>query len=308
LAAVLLFSSFYYFQNKDSKTHSSQLTPSSSLTLEKEIAKSDKHLEYQVTTVNQDSPPQPNFVKTYQGTQPDGAIHLDEKGDVIIDKDLKRLFDYYLSAIGELPLDQMRKYLQQFAGEKLNPIQLQQLLDYFDKYHDYLNKADLFSQDIGDDLTLQKKMQLLSEFRADSLGSEMANAFFADEQDYIEFVMTEKNNDKFDGQQKEWLQAENQATKFQDVVLENREFNKADNINSTEVNQYRIEKYGQAAADRLSQLDQQRAQWQAVVDEYFQQRKQVEIQQHALSLEQLNANYTPNEIRRLEALWRIGNL
>jgi len=307
LAAVLLFITFYYVQNIDSKSHSDQLISNPSQTLKKKSAKTDQYLENKMTPVNQDSPAQPNFVKSYQGTQPDGAITLDENGNVMIDKDLKRLFDYYLSAIGELPLDQMRKYLQQFAGEELNAIQLKQLLDYFDKYHNYLTKADLFSQSTMDNKSMQEKMQLLSEFRADSLGSEMAKAFFADEQNYIEFVLAAKNSDALDGQQKEWLQAENQATEFQDVVLENREFNRAENINSTEVNQYRVEKYGQEAADRLSQLDQQRARWKTVVDDYFQQRKQLESQQGTLSLEQLNANYSPQEIRRLEALWRIDN-
>ena len=299
----MLCTVFYYFLNQDSSFHPGKvpLSPINS------HDKKQVSLKYKVNTVNENLTQPANFVKTYQGTQPDGAIHIDENGNVIIDKDLKRLFDYYLTAIGELPLDQMRKYLQKLAGEELNPAQLQQLLSYFDQYHNYLTKADLFSQSMGDNLSLQEKMQLLSEFRSDSLGLTMAKAFFADEQDYIEFVMTEKNSDDLEAQQKDWLQAENQATEFQDVVIENREFNKAENINTTEVNQYRVEKYGLEAANRLSQLDQQRAQWQSVVDDYFQQRKYIENQQGVFSLDQLNSHYTTQEIRRLEALWRIEN-
>ena len=248
-----------------------------------------------------------NFIKSYQGTQPDGAINLDENGDVLIDKDLKRLFDYYLSAIGELPLDQMRKYLQQFANEQLTPEQLEQLMQYFDQYQNYLTQADDFFEKMGNDLSLQEKMQLLSEFRLENLGLAMSNAFFTDEQNYIEFVLKDKHNDELIDQQLSWLQAENQATSFQDVVIENQEFLN-ENTNTAEVYQYRVEQYGQEAADRLSQLDQQRAHWQKVVDGYFEQRQQIDNQNSALSLEQLHSNYTAQEIKRLQSLWRIRNL
>jgi lipase chaperone LimK len=304
LTTVLLFIVFYFSQNKNNQVISSQITHSPIKTQKNSYEKSH---ESNVVSLNQNSMPPANFVKTYQGSKPDGAIHLDDNGDVIIDKDLKRLFDYYLSAIGDLPLDQMRKYLLQLVGQELNANQLQQLLGYFDKYHNYLTKADKFSHSIGDNLSLQKKMKLFSEFRLNSLGIDMAKAFFADEQNYINFVMTEKVKDELVGQKQDWLEAENDATEFQDVVLENREFNKAENINSSEVDQYRVGKYGQEAADRLGQLDEQRAQWNTIVNEYFMQRKQVENQQSTFSLEQINSNYTPQEIRRLEALWRIEN-
>ena len=303
MAVVLIFSLLYYFQNKDKQIYSSKLIPSSTHAVDKE----NKLTEHRVDFTSDDTQPSLVIVKSYQGSQPDGAIHLDTNGNVIVDKDLKRLFDYYLSAIGELPLDQMRKYLQQFAGEQLNSIQLQQLLMYFDQYHNYLNKADIFTQNIDDDLSLLDKMNLLSEFRTDVLGIEMAESFFADEQEYIEFVMTEKNSNEWTQQQQEWLHAENQATKFQDVVLENRVFNNSENIDSVEIYKYRVEKYGQETANRLSQLDQQRAQWQTVVDDYFLQRQQIENQQSSLSIEQLKSNYTTQEIRRLEALWRINH-
>jgi lipase chaperone LimK len=304
LVTVFFVSAIYYFQKDDEKNHPTKLTASS---IEEPEETQETVVELKVGNINRELTNPQNLVKTYDGSQPDGAIHLDANGKVIIDKDLKRLFDYYLSAIGELPLDQMRKYLQQFASEQLNPDQLQQLLDYFDQYHNYLNKADLFAESIGDDLSMQEKMKLLSEFRTESLGIEMAEAFFGSEQQYIEFVMTEKNSEEWTAQQQQWLQAENQATEFQDVVLENQEFANTENLNSTEVYQYRVEEYGQEAADRLSQLDQQRAQWQTVVDSYFQQRQQIENQQGSISIEQLNSNYTPQDMRRLEALWRIDN-
>ncbi len=302
LATVLLLTVIIAVQKKDSKIHSSQLNTSPIETHEKKF----KYVGSQFNTIKENATPKRNIVKTYQGTQPDGAIHLDENGNVIIDKDMKQLFDYYLSAMGELPLDQIRKYLKKFSGEQLNPGQLQQLLDYFDQYQNYLTQAGSFSHSMDENLSLQEKMKLLSGFRTDKLGSTMANAFFADEQAYIEFVITDNNNNELGEQQQGWLLAENQATEFQDVVIENHKFKNAENTNSSEVYQYRAEKYGQEAAIRLGQLDQHRAQWQTIVDDYFEQRQQIENQQSALSVEQLNSNYSTQETRRLEALWHIG--
>ena len=300
LVTVVLFSSLYYSQKNHTKKSTVQFVDNS---IDLKELSNEAKANLDVSTIEKIDPAQ-NFIKSYQGTQPDGAIHLDENGNVIIDKDLKRLFDYYLSAIGELPLDQMRKYLQEFASEQLTPEQLEQLLQYFDQYHNYLTQADVFFENMGDGLSLQEKMQLLSAFRLEQLGLTMSDAFFADEQNYIEYVLTDRNSDEMIEQQLAWLQAENQATAFQDVVIENQQFIN-ENTNPTEVYQYRVEQYGQEAADRLSQLDQQRAQWQSVVDTYVEQRQQIDNQQSALSLEQLHSNYTAQEIRRLQALWRI---
>lgn len=276
-------------------------TADNSVVVNKELTLNTNYQDKPETTTNTQNP-----VKSYQGSQPDGAINLDENGDIILDVDLKRLFDYYLSAIGELPLDQMRKYLREFATKELNPIQLQQLLDYFDKYSQYLSQSDLFFENINADLSLEEKMLLLSEFRNETLGSAMANGFFSEQKDYIDYVLADKNSEDMD-QQQAWLEAENEATEFHDVVLENREFSDSDSMSASEVYDYRVEHYGQEAADRLTQLDQERADWQEVVDDYFQQRLTVLNQSGEQSLSQLNSNYSPEQLRRLEALWRIEN-
>ena len=301
LATVLLLLSGYLILKNNSFKEFEKKTTDNSVVRNKELTLNRNYQYKPEATTNTQNP-----VKSYQGSQPDGAINLDDNGDIILDVDLKRLFDYYLSAIGELPLDQMRKYLQQFAAENLNPIQLQQLLEYFDQYSQYLTQSDLFFKNINAELSLEEKMLLLSEFRNETLGSAMANGFFSEQKDYINYVLADKNSENID-QQQGWLEAENEATKFHDVVLENREFSYSDSLSASEVYDYRVEQYGQEAANRLTQLDQERADWQDVVDDYFQQRLTVLNQSGEQSLSQLNSNYSPEQLRRLEALWRIEN-
>src|SRR5262245_46940633 len=45
-----------------------------------------------------DSPPLPGSL---QGTDEDGALRVDEAGDLVVGPEVLRLFDYYLSATGE---------------------------------------------------------------------------------------------------------------------------------------------------------------------------------------------------------------
>jgi lipase chaperone LimK len=304
LATVLSFVSFYQLYFNPSKMLTNKIILDSAHT-DKPQAQFSKN---QLQSIKVKSNKTQNMVHSYQGTHPDGDIHVDVNGNIIVDKDLKLLFDYYLTAIGELPLDQMRKYLLQYASNQLNPDQLEQLLRYFDLYKDYLINAESFALDLDTDLTMLEKMNWLSEYRFKILGQEMAEAFFADEQGYIEFLLAEKDSDDWSEQQQQWIQAENQATEFQDIVIENREFAADVNLTSDQIYQYRVDKYGHQAADRLGQLDQQRAEWQSIVDSYFQQRHLIQNQQITMTLAQLNLNYSQQDLRRLQALWRIESL
>ena len=88
LAAVFLLSTFYYFQNKDNNKHPNELTTSAIQISEKKR----ESVEYKIDSIIENSITPQDLVNTYQGTQADGAIHLDANGNVVIDKDLRRLF------------------------------------------------------------------------------------------------------------------------------------------------------------------------------------------------------------------------
>ncbi|MBL4659235.1 MAG: hypothetical protein JKY19_02685 [Alcanivoracaceae bacterium] len=252
----------------------------------------------------------PEQIKSYAGSKPDGAVNLDAYGTVLIDQDLRRLFDYFFTAIGELSLQQIRNQLQSFAQEQLTQQQIQQVLLLFDKYHAYLSSADQFAAQLSSGLSQAERMAILSEFRFDTLGAEMSKAFFIDEENYINFLLANKhrqNNDEFSDQQTNWLLAENNATAYQDTVIENRIFNDSQSISETDIHTHRVNEYGADAADRLAQLDVQRQQWKNTVDEYFSQRQLIATNQGNYSLQQLHDQYTSPEVRRLNALWSNRN-
>ena len=57
---------------------------------------------------------------SFKGTEVDGQFQLDAAGNLIIGPELRQLFDYFLSAIGEEPLKQsierLRRYRCAIAG------------------------------------------------------------------------------------------------------------------------------------------------------------------------------------------------
>ena len=253
----------------------------------------------------------PEQIKSYAGSTPDGAVNLDAYGTVQIDQDLRRLFDYFFTAIGELSLQQIRKQLQLFSQQQLTQQQMQQLLFLFDKYHAYLSSVDQFAAQFSSELSQVERLAILSELRFDTLGADMSNAFFADEENYVNFLLTNKkshNNDTLSDQQTDWLLAENNATAYQDTVIENRIFNDSQSISEADIHAHRVSEYGAAAADRLTQLDIQRQQWENTVDEYFSQRQLMVTNQGEDSLQQLHDQYTSPAARRLNALWRNREL
>jgi lipase chaperone LimK len=246
----------------------------------------------------------PTMVHSYAGSEPDGAVNIDENGLVIVDGDLRRLFNYFLSATGELNQKQIAQQLRLFTQANLTLQQKQQVMDLFDLYRNYLGAVDQFAASLSTNLSQIEVMNLLAEMRIELLGTDMAGAFFADEQEYFKFVNDNKNlSEDFSDQQTEWLKAENRATAYQDTVIENRMINQSTSLSVSEIEAQRIEKYGMPAAQRLQQLDQQRQQWQTTVDDYFTQRQLLGDDSESLAL--LNNQYASQDSKRLQALWRI---
>ena len=249
---------------------------------------------------------EPKIIKAFDGTTVDGSINFDENGNVLIDKDLKNLFDYFMIATGELTPNQMRQKLIDYAAENLTEKQLQQLLKIYDKYQAYLASQDSLDARMSNELSQAQRLAILSQYRKDFLGEEFAQAFFADEEAYAEFVLNNKTPDNENSeQQNDWLEAQNRATAYQDTVIENQNYAQSPDISAQEIYQNRVQQYGSEAANRLKTLDQQRQQWQNTVDDYFSQRQLIDSNQNSINLEQLDANYSPQELKRLQALWRI---
>ncbi len=243
-------------------------------------------------------------VASLAGSLPDGTVNIDELGNVLADKDLHRLFDYYLSATGEMTTDQIRTRLLSVASDFLSMEQLGQLRDIFDQYVNYLSAAERFALFQLKDAPLADRLTGISELRQVSLGSEMAAAFFADEEAYAVHVLRMQDNESIEtnnAQQLKWLAAEEMATGFHDVLIENEAFN-ALQIADDERLVVRTELYGAEVANNLAALDTKQALWLEKVSHYIDLRMQM-ADNHVL-LQQLEQNYDARELKRLRAYYQ----
>lgn len=70
------------------------------------------------------APAAPNlfpFVRSLDGTSPDGNVQEDIADRLVVGEDLVRLFDYYLVAVGEKPLDEIRREIERELDARLTP-------------------------------------------------------------------------------------------------------------------------------------------------------------------------------------------
>ena len=135
------------------------------------------------------------------------------------------------------------------------------------------------------------------------LGEQMADAFFAEEEAYAVYAMSGELSavDVSEDLKLKWLQAEDQATAFHDVLLENQQFN-AVAVNEADRMQLRTAAYGSEVAVKLAALDERHRQWQLEVAQYLTTR--AALSGDAVSLAAFEGAIEPRKLKRLQAHYR----
>src|SRR5262249_32571706 len=76
-----------------------------------------------------------------QGTDPDGALEVDGRGGLVVDSDLRRFFDYFLSAGGEEAPAALRARIVLAIGERLQGAAASRAVELLDRYLAYRDAA-----------------------------------------------------------------------------------------------------------------------------------------------------------------------
>ncbi|MEM9491196.1 MAG: lipase secretion chaperone [Myxococcota bacterium] len=93
-------------------------------------------------------------------TVPDGALNLAGDGQFTADEDAVRMFDYFLTAEGEIPESELRALVTDTIHRRLPAAAAEQAVTAFDDYSEYRDEtAQLLASDSADP-------EQLSEFRA----------------------------------------------------------------------------------------------------------------------------------------------
>jgi lipase chaperone LimK len=262
-----------------------------------------------------------------RGTDVDGGVRLDANGRLVADRELRRLFDYFLARLGERSPEQIRADLLAWlqTQPQLDATARAEVTRLFDRYVE-LQRASAALGRSGD---LRADLQRLRELRERELGIELARIWFGDEQDYAEQTLARlalasdasidartraQRLAEFDRQQDPQQRATREAsTDFQLAVAQSEQLAAAGASAQQRAHQRR-ELWGDEAAVRLAELDQQEASWQLRLRAYAQAREQLFAdrgltpQQREIRLARLLGDFSEAERRRVLTLAEEGLL
>ncbi len=257
------------------------------------------------------------------GAEIDGAIALDDKGDVIVDESLRRLFDHVLSSAGELSLDEIRALLASRLGELSHPRAAAQALALFERYLRYLQQAQSAAPQLSG-LDLQERLNMLKDLRRSVLGVDMASAFFGREERYQEHTLAVRKLDPSlspaERTRREMELVDTLPLELKAPILEHRQTQAdlrdamaIDSATSSGSERFarRKERFGESAAARMELLDRERLHWQVRVTDYQRERQRLNATgaDHSAALDQyLRARFSEAEQRRIRSLEAIGEL
>ena len=298
--------------------------------IESDAARGGRDAELGVTPASTDLAvmPSADFAvdsSSLRGTEADGGVSFDTNGHALLDQGLRRLFDYHLSLIGERDPAQIRQLLKDHLLGRHAPRRAESVLAYFDRYVGYLRR--LVELKIGQSADPQDRLAKVAALRRQMLGEAMASAFFAEEEalaaltlrrmaiaadNRLSAAQKSQRLAALDRSEGDTARAEADTASF--VADQDRRLDRA-NANADQRAAEREVLWGKEAAGRLAKLDQQRAQWDARIEQYLFARSRIDADRslspaaRAQALAALRAQrFDATEQRRIASLEAIGQL
>ncbi len=238
--------------------------------------------------------PKINQVKSLAGTQVRGNLRVDAEGNLIVEKEIKELFDYFLNVSGEIPRDKLIEKIKQGIADYLADPAQSQALKIFDDYLEYQMalqqeiNSGLYNITPGNLGDLEATYRSRSQLRSFHLGNEVATAFF-EEEEARDFYTVEKLRVKSNAglteaeRQAELTALESTLPESHRNVLNkqrNREVvrSKINDMRSENASIYDLKQewskhYDSEAVNRFVELEVSRNDWNRRFNEYLQRKE-----------------------------------
>ena len=262
-----------------------------------------------------------NLPRSLQGTEVDGEIIIDENKQLVVTEGLRRLFDYFLSALGEEDEAVIYARVESYIRSHTPEPAASQAMKVFDQYIAYLKAIPAIEKRYGN-LQLQatkngeldlnvvaQQRQDVAKLRQQHFDKTTITAFFGAEDEYDDYsiAMVKINQDKqMSDAQKEAAKQDyisrmpDNATKANiaqqanlNELITRTEQMQAKGATAEELYNMRRELVGAPAAARLAQVDQQ--------DAHFDQRfKQYQAQKQQLLSQNADKVQAQTQIHQME--------
>jgi lipase chaperone LimK len=268
--------------------------------------------------------PTPPLPASLRGTDLPGGLAVDATGHFRATRDALDLFEYYFSASGEEPDEQIRQRNEAEIDARLEAPAREEALSFLDAYLRYREHARALFEGGFEDLPLETRFQRIRELRRSVFGAAEAEALFGAEEDRIRVDLERRRvvqDPELSADDREPRLAaldarlppvvrDAQAAARAALDLRNAEARlRAEGAGASEIHALREQRFGPEAAARLAALDRERDAWQARLDEWRATRTALEAEfandpaQLAATLEAARAErFTAREQIRVEAL------
>ena len=266
-----------------------------------------------------------------KGTDKDGAYPTDDQGNLLMSAAIKERFEYFLSTLGEFPLESVLQMVRDDIELSLQSPAKEQALKLFDDYIAYkyslaeLEKSMDAAQDyeINDIERFRMQLERLRDKRREYLAQDTVDAFFGFDEMYDDFMLArlEIQNSSQLTKQEKLEQIKSLEDSLPEAVKDMRddsqkvsqafkvsESMREEGANDEEVFDYNSQQFGQEAAVKLQDLNDQRAAWKSRVENYLKKKSNIEMnenldfQQQQESIAELRGqHFSETEIKRLPA-------
>jgi lipase chaperone LimK len=259
-----------------------------------------------------------------EGTEPDGEIRADDAGHLVIDLELRRLFDHFLIATGEEPVAAIRARIVAVLHARLPAIAEAEAIAILDRYLAYRDAARQLSPPADPRAGLGQ----LHDLRARMFAPEVARAFFSDEEaatyaalDRRDALLDpalspaerERRIAEIDARLPAAVRDARAAATAPIDELNREQAMRAAGAGAGQIAAARAAAFGPEAAARLAELDRSRAAWDARLARFRAARAQLladpaldDAERNRRIAELLASSFTPEERVRIEALDRIA--
>ncbi len=242
--------------------------------------------------VNTTAPAADSSPPSLRGTQVDGQLETDYRGHLIVTQQLRHLFDYYFTTVGEITFEEAVQRISDHLASRLQQPargQAQALLDAYVLYKTELVELEDSYPVISDIDGLRARAEAVERLRAVLFDPEAHAAFFAADEAYDRFTLERlailRDEDlselqkaeliedlryRLPGDMQELLTAQiHQTLSIQTAELT------ASGADETQIRHLRMSLVGPQATQRLEALDDQRQQWQQRVEAFTAERQAI---------------------------------
>lgn len=262
------------------------------------------------------------FVRSMEGTAPDGNVKQDSADTLVVDGELGHLFDYYLAGLGETSLDAVRAEAGRELDKRLRPAaaaQARRLLAAYIDYKRALAGLERNLRPVGNlakdtrarhDAMLALRRQFFSPQEstglfgaADALAEDTIARLELDNERQLSAPERARKLAELDARLPQHLREQRDAplriVRLEEQVAQRR----AQGADDNDIYRLRAAALDTSAAARMAEVDRDEAAWQRRMQSYLAERKQLLAQAGDAQAEQTlrNAHFSRDEQRRLGA-------